>query len=172
MGHITFHPFMLFPMFMYLLLKYSQKNGKTDVRKFISDIVFASFILIYMIYSGAFHIIPPLILTLVICALLYNLMNAAFGLGKFFLKLFFTLLVSVCVGAAYFNATFSYINLFPRDLYPLPGVPNVLNLLQLWFRALFLNSPYEYAKEILVNRMWQIGPHEMEQLTEYLFVLE
>jgi hypothetical protein len=163
MGHITFHPFMLFPMFLYLLLRYAQKKGKTDVRKFISDIVFASLILIYMIYSGAFHIIPVLILTLVICALLYNLLvNPAFGLGKFFLKLFFTLLVSVCVSAAYFNATFSYINLFPRDLYPLPGVPNVWNLLQLWFRALFLNSPYEFAKDVTINRIWKIGPHEME----------
>ncbi len=163
MGHITFHPFMLFPMFMYLLLHYAQKNGKTNVKKFISDIVFASLILIYMIYSGAFHIIPVLILTLVICALLYNLLvNPSFGLGRFFLKLLFTILISVCVSAAYFNATFSYINLFPRDLYPLPGVPNILNLLQLWFRALFLDSPYEFAKDITVNRIWEIGPHEME----------
>ncbi|HKC36898.1 MAG TPA: hypothetical protein VKB95_12580 [Chitinophagaceae bacterium] len=163
MGHVTFHPFMLFPMFMYLLLRYTQKDGKTDVRKFIADIVFASLILIYMIYSGAFHIIPPMVLTLVICALVYNLfVNAAFGLGRFFLKLSFTLIISLCVSAAYFNATFSYINLFPRDLYPLPGVPNLWNLLQLWFRALFFNSPFELAKDITVNRIWQIGPHEME----------
>src|SRR5688572_23411146 len=32
MGHITFHPFMLFPLLAYLLLRYVQKNGKTDVK--------------------------------------------------------------------------------------------------------------------------------------------
>lgn len=163
MGHVTFHPFMLFPWLAYLLLRNAQKDSKTDKRRFISDIVFASLILIYMIYSGAFHIIPPMLLAVLVCALLCNLLvNAAFSFKTFFLKLFFTLLVSFCVGAAYFNATSSYINLFPRDLYPLPGVPNIFNLLELWFRALFLNSPNEFAKEILVNRIWDIGPHEME----------
>src|SRR5262249_35114362 len=136
---------------------------KPDRRKFISDIVFASLILIYMIYSGAFYIIPPMILTLVICALLYNLfVNTSFGFGSFFVKLFFTLLASGCVTAAYFNATFSYIGLFPRDAYPLPGVPNIFILLEIWFRALFLNSPYELVKDATVNRIWKIGPHEME----------
>jgi hypothetical protein len=162
-GHITFHPFMLFPMLAYLLLRYAKKNGKTDVRKLISDIAFASLILSYMIYSGAFNIIPPMMLALVICALLYNLLvNIPFNFKIFFAKLFFTGLISFCVSAAYFNATASYINLFPRDLYPLPGVPNAFNLLVLCFRALFLNSPYEFVKDVTVNRMWNIGPHEME----------
>lgn len=162
-GHITFGDFMLFPMFFYLLLRFAQKNEKTDRRRFVSDIVFASLILIYMIYSGAFYIIPPMILTLIICALLYSLLvNAAFGFGKFFLKLSITLAISVCVSAAYFNATFSYINLFPRDTYPLPGVPNIFKLLQIWFKALFLNSPNELVKNVAVNRIWDIGPHEME----------
>ena len=162
-GHITFHTIMLFPMFIYFGLLHTKKNEKPGIRKLAADILFAALIFIYMIYSGAFYIIPPLMLGLSISALIYNLLiQPAFSYRTFILKSFCIVLVSVAAGAAYLNATFSYTSLFPRDTYTLPGVPHVMDLLQLWFRALFLNSPYEYAKEILVGRMWYIGPHEMD----------
>jgi len=162
-GHITFHPFMLYPLFFLLILRLPLKNGTPDKRVFIADILFTSLILIYMFYSGAFHIIPPMLLTTVICGLLYNLtVNAAFNYKYFFIKLFFVLLVSIAASAAYLNASISYLSLFPRDLYPLPGIPKVTSLVEVCLRALFWNSPYELVKNVIANRMWRIDVHEME----------
>ena len=162
-GHITFHPFMLYPLFLFFVLRLPLKNGTPDQRLLVSDIFFTSLILTYMFYSGAFHIIPPLLLTTVICGILYNLMvNVTFSYKYFFIKLFFVLLISISASAAYLNASISYLSLFPRDLYPLPGIPKLTALMEVCLRALFWNSPYELVKSVIANRMWRIDVHEME----------
>jgi hypothetical protein len=171
-GHINFHPFMLYPLFLLLVLRLPIKNDKPDKKKLKSDILLMSLILTYMFYSGAFHIIPPLLLTTAICALLYNLtVNTAFSYKFFILKLSLVLVISISASAAYLNASFSYLHLFPRDLYPLPGIPSLTSLVEICVRSLFGNSPYDLVTKLAVNRMWRIDVHEMEFGVGFLPVL-
>lgn len=162
-GHINFHPFMLYPLFLWLNLRLPLKGDSPDKWRVISEILVMSLILTYMFYSGAFHIIPPLLLTTVICALLYNLtVNCTFNYKYFFIKLFMVGIISVTASAAYLNASVSYLSLFPRDLYPLPGISSLASLFEIAARSLFWNSPHDLVTKLAVNRMWRIDVHEME----------
>ena len=162
-GHITFHPFMLYPLFIFFILRNSQSEFRSTKTNFVSDVVLSSIIFIYMIHSGAFYVVPPLILTTLIVAIIYDFSSGSvFVYKRFIFKIFFVFLLSISASAAQLNSSFSFISFFPRDLYKLPGVPGISDLFVLCFRALFLSSPSEFAKQILVNRVWDIGPHEME----------
>lgn len=153
-GHLTFHSFMLFPLLLYFLIS---KKG------FIQNAVFSSILLTYMFYSGAFHIILPILLSVFICVILYDIHSGSgFHYGSFIGKLSIVLIISMLASFAYLHAAGSFLSNFPRDFYALPGVQDPLRLIQITITALFLYAPDDAANIFTTHKQWPLGKHEFE----------
>jgi hypothetical protein len=119
-------------------------------------------IIAYMFYTGAWHIIPPIFLTLLITGIIYILINNHFRYRYFSFKLFTASAIGCMLAAAKINASLSFLSLFPRTLYPLPGISDFTDLLQLCFISLFGSPDAEFANSITGNKAFDLELHEYE----------
>lgn len=162
-GHLTYHSFMLFPFLLYSILNGNQDGIKSDWKVLIRDIAVGGLVIAYLVYSGAFYLIPMFLLTILLCVLVYGFIS---GDKMSYLAVVFRLILVVLIGtfagASKLNAGFSYVALFPRNLYPLPGVDSLFSLMQLTFQSLFLEPDASFANEVTVNRKFRLDRHEYE----------
>lgn len=162
-GHITYHSFMLFPYLYYVILNNCTHDKRVHPMPFVMENVIGGLILAYMIYSGSFYIIPPVYLALAVCTILYLLyVNGQLNTRMFLAKTVLTALVGLLLAASKLNASLSYLSLFPRDLYPLPGIDDFFNLISLCFNCLFSIPDADFANKVTVNKVFMLERHEYE----------
>jgi hypothetical protein len=71
--------------------------------------------------------------------------------------------LQIAFSAQRLTAAAAFFSYFPRDIYPLPGFPNLLDTLQIALRSVFWRTPTEMASSALVNYPFNtLGRHEWE----------
>jgi len=128
-GHLTFHPFLLFPLFCFLFVSEPSINTKTLIKRS----AFGALLAAYLIYSGAFHIailwgflIPGILLITWIGS------SRAIDAKKTFISLGGAALLGICLASPKLIAILEYMKHFPRHTGPyfLPdGVSSIKSLI-------------------------------------------
>ncbi|MDW3192225.1 MAG: hypothetical protein R8G66_07665 [Cytophagales bacterium] len=156
-GHLTYHSFMLLP-FLALCVLRRRQNTQTD----IANVVWGSCIIAYMIYSGNIHLIPVTLVCITLLILLDMLINNDRTIIAYFsIKFLSIITLAVLLSAARIYASYSYLSLFPRDFYALPGYKSLAGTIAICFRALFLKAPEVFAGK-LISTPNNFGLHEYE----------
>lgn len=157
-GHLTFHPFALAPVLAAALLPAGERPygswGALAVRVSI-----ASACLAYMLQAGMVHGIPPVLIATAVLVLVHGLafgarwtpwlLLAGAGCGS----------LALCAGKLVSEA--ALLSNFPRDAYPLPGIPGLLGTIGMAVRTLFFSVPAD-APAAIVNTNWLIERHEWD----------
>jgi hypothetical protein len=157
-GHLTYHSYMLLPLLALFTFHRPYNKG---IKRY-SGIVPGGLIIAYSIYSGGFHIVPIILLSLLLFYVILNLTGKIEWNFPFFSRLGMMVIIGGFLSAAVLNAGISYISLFKRDFYPLPGFENSNGLLIVWFKSLFLKAPVDFANQIYINKLFPFGVHEFE----------
>jgi len=133
-GHLTYAPFMLLPALACLALPApGTAPGRSGeiLRAGAAGLIFA-----LAVHAGMVHALPPLCLSLLAVVLMRALRFvwqwAPLG------RLAAGGVLGLALSAGKLAAGFALLAQFPRTLYPLPGIPGVLNLLGAVLRSLFL----------------------------------
>lgn len=156
-GHLTYHSFMLAPLLAFCVLKSSQST-RSDVAKVIGG----SCLLAYMIYSGNIHLIPVILVFIAILIILNILIKGNRNdISYYSLKFLSIVTLAMLLSAARLYASFSYLSLFPRDFYALPGYKSLFGTMAICFQALFLKAPEVFAGQ-LISTPNNFGLHEYE----------
>ena len=161
-GHLTFHSFMLVPLLAWFVLWPTKAPGGARWR-FVVALCGAGSIIAYMAMTSLAHVLLPALLGTTVIALIRNVAAPRPGgtlrdLGRLALSG----VLAVGLSAAKLVAMYSYLDLFPRSLYPLPGVAGLGNLVALVGRLLFLPAPRVNTHELLTNSPWHLQTHEFE----------
>ncbi|MGQ4809208.1 hypothetical protein NKDENANG_02623 [Candidatus Entotheonellaceae bacterium PAL068K] len=159
-GHLTYHAFMLVPFISLFLLRPLPETRKAQAWRLIFDCVMSGVLLAYTFQSGMINVIIPSIISMIIIALIHGILHRQ--LATFWLRLTLAGILSLCLCAARLVATVAYLDSFPRESYPLPGVRSVVDAAVLLFQSLFLGPAHETAQEVLVNMQWLLDRHEFE----------
>ena len=161
-GHLTFHSFMLIPLLAYYVLRGAHAPGPRR-RPSPLDIGLGALLLAYIAATGLAHVLfqalTILLLTALMCALLHR---STFRPGHFVATLMLTGLVAGALCAAQLVAIGAYLRHFPRDMYPLPGIPRIWDLLRVVLASLFWQPADETAAEVMTNSRWMLERHEFE----------
>jgi hypothetical protein len=112
-----------------------------------------------MFQSGMVHGIPPVLIAAAAVILIHAL---CFGWQwQEWLLLGSAGLLSLLLCAGKLAAELALLSNFPRDLYPLPGVPGLLNEIRVVVQALFVAPPPD-ASRLVTNSPWSFDRHEWE----------
>ncbi len=155
-GGLTYHTFMLFPYLALIIFRNTKKSRRIAI---IRDILLGSIIVGYMIFGGAFHVMPQITLCLLLFYLVIIIQNSINGSFQYIVKFFLIFFLGVLISASQLSASVSYISLFPRDFIPPPGVKNIFILLFICFKSLFLKPSAVFANEYFT---WSQFLHEYE----------
>ncbi len=161
-GHVAFHAFMFFPLALLLLLRRESRVDRVGWLRAIAAVSQSSLILAYVAVNAFAYLLPPLIVVAVALAALCELVGANYRRRDFLAKLAAAGAVAALVSSAKIHAAVAYLAHFPRDLYPLPGVANVGDLLLIVTRALFFSPPVALGQSALANSQWSLGYHEWD----------
>ncbi len=157
-GHITFHSYMLAPMIALIIIR----PANTKQRLFV-DSALAGFLVAYAYYSGMSQLLPPLMLSVLAIGLIYGLLNIdSFRLRHLLLKFVSATSLAIALTLPSIISGISFLKHFPRDFYPLPGIPEISTLLLVLLESLFWMPDYIYANTVMVNQQWKLGRHEFE----------
>ncbi len=159
-GHLTYHSFMLLPLFAYYTIRKTH-----TVKSYIVEIAMGALVISYMIYSGNIHLIIVLLISTIALYVLSRIVCKEFvRIVNFFAKLLLILAFTILISAAPLMASLSYLSLFPRDFYPLPGYNNILALVFIAVISLLMRAPVAFVKYFSVNKLFNadFGPHEYE----------
>lgn len=160
-GHLTFHAFALAPLMMAALLpnaldrdRKRQSWAELAVRMCVAGLCLA-----YMFQSGMVHGIPPVLLATAVIFLIHGL---CFGWSwQPWLLLTGAGLLSLALCAGKLVSELALLSNFPRDDYPLPGIPGLWIMLRAILQSLFLSPPAD-AAGIVTNTAWLLERHEWE----------
>jgi hypothetical protein len=162
-GHLTFHSFMLLPLLMLACLNNSWKWDRGLLRKHLVDILIGGLVCAYMIYSGAIHILPPVYLAIVASGLVIGIINQKrIHYTLFLAKILLTIIIGLAISAAKLNASLSYLSFFPRDLYPLPGIEGLGNVLRIFLKSVFIAPDADFANLVTKNKEIVLEQHEYD----------
>ncbi|MEE8484520.1 MAG: hypothetical protein V3S46_07965, partial [Nitrospinota bacterium] len=150
-GHFNFHSFMLFPFIVFWIGRQEYLNGKPDKKLFIYDSLSAGFLISYMVYSGAASILPIVIVAAFVAGLIYGVRRKDFRYDYYYLKIVCALLSAAALSSSMVVAVISYLKHFPRDYYPLPGIPEIKSIAFIIMKTLFWAPAHRYASEVVVN---------------------
>jgi hypothetical protein len=154
-GHITFHAYMLAPVLAFTIIPAST----TTLSQALGRIAVGGACLGYMFHVGMIHIILPVLSDVLILMLIHG---ALFGWrARMWWLLGGVLLVGAALSAGKLVASLAFLSNFPRDSYPLPGVPSFWATIRLAFEAVFLGTPANTAQDV-VNTPFTIDRHEWE----------
>jgi hypothetical protein len=157
-GHLTFHAFMLVPLMIAALLPATTGN-RVSRAGFAARTCIAALCLAYMFQSGMVHGIPPVLIAAATVILIHAL---CFGWQwQPWLLLGTAGLLSLLLCAGKLAAELALLSNFPRDLYPLPGIPGLLSELRAVVQALFVSPPPD-ASRLVTNSPWSFDRHEWE----------
>ncbi len=156
-GHLTFHAFALTPLMVVALLP--TPLGRDTWAAVSVRVCVAGACLAYMFQSGMIHGIPPVLLATTVVLLIHGL---CFGWRwQPWLLLGAAGVLSLMLCAGKLVAELSLLSNFPRDQYPLPGIPGLPTLLRMVAQALFLSPPAD-ALDRIVNTQWLLERSEWE----------
>jgi hypothetical protein len=157
-GHLTFHAFMLAPLMIAALLSATTGN-RVSRAGFVARACIAALCLAYMFQSGMVHGIPPVLIAAATVILIHAL---CFGWQwQPWLLLGSAGLLSLLLCAGKLTAELALLSNFPRDLYPLPGIPGLLSEIRAVVQALFVAPPPD-ASRLVTNSPWSFDRHEWE----------
>jgi hypothetical protein len=160
-GHLTFHGFMLMPLAAWFLLP-RDLDSKKDTR--LGAILGAGLLFAYLFHSGAIHLIPVAAAAIagaaVILAWLRGWRSEAWL--ELLLRSGAAVGLALSLSAAKLVAGIAYVQQFPRDFYPLPGMSSVWDLFAVVFQSLFFGPAHKLAYAGMANSRWWLGPQEFE----------
>ncbi|MBF0180116.1 MAG: tetratricopeptide repeat protein [Magnetococcales bacterium] len=156
-GHYVFHAFMLLPLIAYCLFHHEPGRGW---RRELLLALGAGLFLAYWIHGGMAGLLFPslIILTgLLGLVLTRRPIPLAVCLKRWPLAAF----IALSLAAGKMMAGGAYLSHFPRDLYPLPGIASLADLLRIMGRTLFWQHG-ELKQTIfpyLSHVQWMLDPH-------------
>jgi hypothetical protein len=157
-GHLTFHAFMLMPLMIAALIS-ATAHDRVSRAGFVARACVAALCLAYMFQSGMVHGIPPVLIAAAMVILIHAL---CFGWQwQPWLLLGSAGLLSLLLCAGKLTAELALLSNFPRDLYPLPGIPGLLSEVRVVVQALFVSPPSD-ASRLVTNSPWSFDRHEWE----------
>jgi hypothetical protein len=157
-GHLTFHAFMLVPLMIVALLPATTED-RISRAGFVARACIAALCLAYMFQSGMVHGIPPVLIATATVILIHEL---CFGWQRQpWLLLATAGVLSLLLCAGKLVAELALLSNFPRDLYPLPGIPGLLSEIRAVVQALFVSPPSD-ASRLVTNSPWSFDRHEWE----------
>jgi hypothetical protein len=156
-GHFSFHAFPLTAVIAACALPPPGPQrllpASAMLRVAIMALCFA-----YMVHSGMFHTIPPAILA---CAIIMLMHAAVFGWSWFpWLALACGGLGGMALSASKMAAAVAFVSQIHRDIYLMPGIASIVELVGLVFRAVFF-GPFD-AGDAMVNASWKVSPWEWD----------
>lgn len=158
-GHLTFHAFMLVPLLAWLVL--AAAAGSRRARR-CAQLCGAAAILAYLAMTSLPHMLLPSIAGTAALVLLRGVaLPRAGDLLRGLAALALSGMLAIGLSAAKLVAMASYLEVFPRSLYPLPGVSGLGNLLAIVGRLVF-GPALGDTSGILTNSRWNLKLHEFE----------
>ena len=162
-GHITFHAYMATPFLAFFVLRNFLQDNPIEGKRFILDVVLSSLIIVYMLFAGMIHGIIPVLIIVIIVSFIYGILEKdTFIFRIFAFKLFLIGLLSIILSSSKLLAVLSFVKHFNRDFYPLPGIPNLLDIITILVKSLFWGPDHEAVWRVLVNFRWLLDRHEFE----------
>ena len=162
-GHLTFHSFMLGPLIWFLLLRPLEPGTASPRWRFCFDVACAALLIAYVASTALPHVLFPILVVALLAALLQDLLRCdGFRARIFAAKFALSSLLALSLCSAKLVAAQSFLNHFPRTLYPLPGVSSLFDLAHLTLRSVFFSTPDALVREVVVNSRWQLAHHEFE----------
>jgi hypothetical protein len=162
-GHLTFHAFMLAPLIFFFLQRPAAPGLIGRRWRFGLDVSCAGALIAYLASTSLAHTLFPVLLCAAIVALLQMILEpASFALRRYAARLALAGILASSICAAKLTSVHAYIELFPRSLYRLPGIPSLTSLLEVVLRALFWSPPHELVNSVAVDATWNLGRHELE----------
>jgi hypothetical protein len=162
-GHFEYHSFMTLPLLAFLVLRPLPLDSGSRIRQAIADSVLGAFLVAYMVFSGAAPVMGPFLLAVVfLCGIAAVRTPSQWSLSLPVVKFGAAVGLGLGLAAAKISVTLAFMDHFPRDLYLLPGVPDVTSLLGIVLQSLFLFPAHELAAASLVNAQWPLDRHEFE----------
>jgi hypothetical protein len=160
-GHLTFHGFMLMPLAAWFILP-GRLESKKDSR--LGAILGGGLVFAYMFHSGAVHLIPVAAAAIAGAAIMLAWLRgwSSEAWLELLLRSGAAVGLALSLSAARLVATIAYVRQFPRDLYPLPGMSTVWDMLVVVFQSLFFGPAHELAAAGMVNFQWRLNRHEFE----------
>jgi hypothetical protein len=157
-GHLTFHPFTLAPLLVAALLPAGSRpygsSGSVAIR-----ISIAAACLAYMLQAGMVHGIPPVLIAAAVLILVHGLL---FGeRWAPWLLLAGAGFVALLLSAGKLVSEAALLSSFPRDFYPLPGIPGLVSTISMAVQTLFFSVPAD-ASGVIANSKWTIERHEWD----------
>ncbi len=157
-GHLGYHSFMLMPLLAFFLI-YKINSG---IKKHVLFGILGALIIAYVIYSGGFHLLPIMILASVVILVLYLLINDREPFAPYIYRFFIVVFLGLLFSASILNASISYIGLFSRDFYPLPGYANSNIIMIIFLMTLFVRVPVDIVNSYYENTFMPFGMHEFD----------
>jgi hypothetical protein len=148
-GHLTFHPFMLAPWLAWAALLPARPGTCWTWRRVVLATVLVGAIFAYQFQAGMQHIIIPVALAAGVIVLVHGHRRGHAWQPWTILALGGVL--SVGLSAQRFAAALAFTDMFPRTLYPLPGILGVFDTIKIAGLALFWHPPTDVVAKALVN---------------------
>ncbi len=157
-GHFTKHPFMLLPFCALLLIR----AGSPHPARAAALVAGAAACFAYTVHSGGFVLLLIMFLAVFGLALLAMLHDARFRFFRFAAAFAASGVVAALLSAAKVAAVMAFMHFFPRDLYTLPGIPDLADLPRFFFAALF-GDPASFSESgKFFSSQWAFGMHEFD----------
>lgn len=157
-GHLSFHPFMLAPLFCLAVLP-GAGTKNLDWAGSVLRIGVAGLVLAVMLQAGMVHVVPAVLVSTAMVALAHAAMFGGWwrsvGLGCGAIGL------GAMLAAGKMVALAAWVGAFPRDNYRLPGYANLVDEFLVIFRALFFAVPDDANSHLTNGTLFQ-GQHEFE----------
>jgi hypothetical protein len=157
-GHLTFHPFALAPILLVAILPAGARSygspGFVALR-----ICIAAACLAYMLQSGMVHGIPPVLIAAVVLILVHGLLFGQQWQSWLLLAAGGGVALLLCAGKLV--SELALLSNFPRDSYPLPGIPSLFNTVRMVVEIVFFSVPAN-APDAIVNSPWLLERHEWD----------
>ena len=162
-GHLDQHAFMLAPIVAFLLLPASGKETASRRGAHLLPIVAAGCLFAYMFHSGLVHVIPVVVTAVIAMAVMLALAKhwPAATWAIFGLRFAGAAAVALALSATKLTAGLYYLQQFPRDFYPLPGLDGFWETIRVAFLSLFIGPPVDPAWAWPPNWIG-LGRHEFE----------
>ena len=158
-GHLTFHAYMLAPILAFTIIPSPTAENSSPLSHSLARIALGGACVGYMFHVGMIHVIPPVMCDVLILMLIHG---ALFGWSaRPWWLLAGVLLVGGSLSAGKFVASLAFVSHFPRDIYPLPGIPSIWTTMATAFETVFLGVPANASQDI-VNSPFTVDRHEWE----------
>ena len=160
-GHFGLHAFMLLPFVMLALLGPLPPEGKTRLRRLLSDSLAAGLLIACMVQSGLGPHLIPVLLTILLVALIKGLLQG--GERDFWLRWTGAGVAGVLLCLSKLTAATYLLGSFHRSTYKLPGATDFVSSTWLMLKSLFISPALDGDRMgMITNAQWALARHEWE----------